>query len=276
MNRIFVVRVGADTAYYPLRSPLFKDGSFEYMPIWEGEIWEHPPIVYKPPMQRYCEIECFNNPSDRLSKFVPKSWAQVPAHNDPEFMMRTYGDVCQRSSRARNLINDPQKRREGVEPGDYLFFLARLEQYDGNRFVGFGDLYFIGYFHVESICGPIERPLQPADETEIGRNAHVLRVKADVSLWSDERYKFWVFRGGTDSVRFRRALKAEWQWLSQIFSDVHGQPWSEKKGQTLLQRVTSYTRTVRCQLDPSVPQQRDAYGCFWEKIQQHLLVSQRG
>jgi len=265
MNRIFVVRVGADTSYYPLKSPVFEDYSFEFVPIWEGKKTDQSPIAYKTPMLRYCDIACFNNPNDTLAKYVPKYLAEKVAHNDPEFRRMTYGDLCETYPRASNL--------KAVKQGDYLFFLARLEPHDGKRFVrstAVNSYYFIGYFHIELVCGPIEKALQAREEVNIGSNAHVLRAKADPSLWVDKSDRFWVFKGGADSRRFCYALKAEYDWLSKIFSDAQGHPWRENSNQTPLQRMMSYTRTVRCQIDLNVPQQKDSYNRFWEKIQQHL------
>lgn len=184
------------------------------------------------------------------------------AHNDPEWETMTYGDLCNTNARASNL--------KKVQTGDYLFFLARLEYHDGSRFTGGGDFYFVGYFHIKSVYPAIDRPLTPAEEIEIGRNAHVLRAKANPSLWADERLKFWVFKGDANSVRFRYALRADWKWLTDIFRDAYGYQWSEKSSQSRLQRIASYTRTIRCQLDPNDPEQKSRYERFWEKVQSHL------
>ena len=281
MNRIFVVRVGADTTYSPLRSPVFDKGRFEYMPIWEGEKeggkWRSPPIDYKHPMLRYCDIPCSNMPDHMLDEFVPKNRSQWPAHNDPEFESMTYGDVCEHSARARNLIDNPKKDWTGVRQGDYLFFLARLERHDGNRFTNKAGFYFVGYFHIEKVYNPIQvqKLLDSSKETKIGMNAHVLRAKAEPNfLWTDKRYKFWVFKGGADSRRFTYALEAEWDWLYSVFRDAHGNHWKKMANQSTLQRIMSYTRTIRCQIDPRDPQQRHRYDLFWDKVQQHLELEE--
>lgn len=276
MNRIFIVRVGADTTYSPIRSsPLFDNGEFEFLPIWEEDS-RRLPIIQRPPMLRYCDIPCFNNPTQTLDRFVLKTWAESTAHNDPEFVTMTYGDLCENSARARNLIDRPKteriEARQGAKKGDYLFFIARLEHHDGDRFMGKGKagLYFIGYFHLKSDGEPIAKPLSTDREIQIGANAHVLTVKAYPYLWSDKSYKFWVFKGGADSMRFRYALKAEWEWMSKIFRDASQGQWCEKGNQTHLQRMTSYTRTIRCQLDPNDDEQRDCYDRFWDRVWKHV------
>lgn len=270
MGRIFVVRVGADSSHYSIRSPIFTDKRFEFVPIPEGEKkWEQLPIPHKYPMLRYCDIRCFNDAARNLGEYVGKD-AQTVAHNDPEFENMTYGDLCKLYPRARNLIDDDRTGRKGARSGDYLFFLARLEEHDGSYFTGKAGLYFVGYFHIEAVLGPIQAPLTNAEEARIGRNAHVLRVKAEPNLWVDEQRKFWVFKGDPDSVCFRFALEASWEWLSTVFLDAYERPWHEQKGQTPMQRIASYTRTIRCHLDPSDPDQTDRYRLFWDKVHNHL------
>ncbi len=274
MNRVFLVRVGADTTYpYPIRSPVFEDNSFEFVPIPEGKKREWP-IPYRDPMLRYCEIRCLNDPKRDLGVYLGK-YSHWVAHNDPEFVTKTYGDVCEEYSRARNLIDNPKKRTSGVEEKDYLFFLARLDKHNRQTFTGSYGLYFIGYFHVENVFGPIERPMQPKEDAKIGGNAHVLRAKADPSLWADKRHKFWIFKGNADSVRFHYALETKWDWLSKILRDTQGRPWKKKANQSDLQRITSYTRTIRCHLDPRNIQQRGLYQHFWGEIERHLNYEDR-
>lgn len=271
MNRVFVIRVGADTTYSPIKSsPLFDNGEFEFLPIWESSRQQRSPITQRPPMLRYCDIPCFNNPTQTLDRFVPKTWAEKPAHNDPEFITMTYGDLCEKSARARNLIDSPKMERTGAKKGDYLFFIARLEPHNGVRFTGEAGLYFIGYFCVERVWGPIQEPLDRSDDCQIGANAHVLRAKGYPNLWSDEHSKFWVFKGGADSIRFRYALEVEWEWMSSVLRDAKGRFWSKRSTQTTLQRMTSYTRTIRCQLDRDYVEQRDRYERFWERVIEHI------
>lgn len=265
MGRIFVVRVGADSSHYSIKSPIFANKRFEFVPIPEEQL----PIPHKHPMLRYCDIRCFNDAAYNLGEYVGKD-AQTVAHNDPEFENMTYGDQCKLYPRARNLIDDDRTRRKGARKGDYLFFLARLEETDGSHFTGKAGLYFIGYFHIEAVVGPVQAPLANTEEAGIGGNAHILRAKAEPDLWGDEKRKFWVFKGAPDSVRFPFALEANWEWLSTIFRDARGRPWREKKGQTPMQRVASYTRTIRCHLDPDNHEQTDYYRRFWGKVQDHL------
>lgn len=269
MGRIFVVRVGTDTQHYPIRSPIFPDRRFEFVPIPEGEKWESLPIAYKKPMLRYRDIRCFNDVSRSLGDYAGHSALSV-AHNDPEFDEMTYGDLCDINSRAANLLDNHRTGRIGARQGDYLFFLARLEEHDGSLFTGQAGLYFVGFFHIAVVLGPIRARITEAQEAIVGRNAHVLRAKAEPGLWNDARRQFWVFKGGRDSERFELALKANWEWLSTIFSDASGCPWHEWQGQTRLQRITSYTRTIRCQLDPTDSEQSDRYAHFWDRIRDHL------
>jgi len=106
-------------------------------------------------------------------------------------------------------------------------------------------------------------------EPDIKDNAHVLRVLAEPTVLDSPKYKFWVFRGGKDSIRFTYALEAEWGWMSTIFTDADGEAWRSLEGLSVQQRIASYTRTIRCHLDPEKPKQASAYDRFWEVVCHH-------
>lgn len=269
MARIFVVRVGADTKHSPVRSPVFRDGRFELVPIVEfDKRLDRFPIVHKKPLQRYCDIACFNYDAGANLGVYAGRKAKDVAHNDPEFEEMTYGDLS--NAKASNLIGSARRAERGTEKGDYLFFLARLEEYDGIRYTGRAGHYFVGYFQVEACFGPKQEPLSDLEEAVIGRNAHVRRAKADPELWSDPERRFWVFKGGPGSVRFMTGLEATWGWMCSVFRDVDGRPWRTMEGKSVEQRIASYTRTIRCHLDPCNADQIDRYDRFWERVHDHL------
>ncbi len=137
MTRIFIVNVGDNTDYekdYGLRSPLFPDGTFEFIPIPErsevtGDI-----------IPTYKDIKCHNS-DDVLTNYLPLETHTFKVHNDPEFNTYTYGD--------RTGIPKSAKLTS-IQQRDYIFFLAKLVSYQDSVFnpkkAGF---YFTGYFYVE-------------------------------------------------------------------------------------------------------------------------------
>ncbi|MDI6839263.1 MAG: hypothetical protein QMD71_00135 [bacterium] len=150
MMKLFIANVGVNTSHVSkgLRSPIFSDKTFEFIPIPEEE--ERKKVLFSP---RYCEIRCFNKPNLAISEYLcPERRSDIahndpefndPEFNDPEFKSFTYGDIF--SPRAANL--------KEIQPDDLLFFLARLWLYkDG--FTNESDLYFIGYFTVEKRFAP--------------------------------------------------------------------------------------------------------------------------
>ena len=106
-GRIFLVNVGAN-ASHRFCSPLFPDGTFEFIPIPEDGPPQGQSIV------SYCDLASFNRPGQSLMKYVPQRLWYRAAHNDPEFETFTFGDNCERSPRAAAL-----KR---IDVGDLLFF----------------------------------------------------------------------------------------------------------------------------------------------------------
>ena len=111
-GRIFLANVGV-TASHRFSSPVFADGTFEFIPIPEDREMPGPYAV------RYRDLRSYNNPGCDLRDYVPGRLWDWPTHSDPEFESFTYGGNCETSPRAASLKH--------LVPGDFLFFLARLQ-----------------------------------------------------------------------------------------------------------------------------------------------------
>jgi hypothetical protein len=113
-GRVFIINVGANTSH-PQQSPLFDDGTFEFVPI-PGEHNEG---------LTYANLRQFNAPDmplfDRFA--APATSPSQKVHNDPEFATFTYGDNLRKKGGLRQL-----------QAGDFLFFLARLVPYAERQF----------------------------------------------------------------------------------------------------------------------------------------------
>jgi len=130
--QICLLRVGIDTGCGGILGPLFRDGTFEYIPIPDE----------KQNGRRYGEITG-KNTKEPLWKFFPKTRQKniinVTVHYDPEFDTFTYGDPTR-----------PKRSLRRLQQEDLLVFYAGLEPYD------FEDdnkrrLYIIGYFVIQDI-----------------------------------------------------------------------------------------------------------------------------
>ena len=249
-GRIFLANVGAN-ASHRFSSPVFPDGTFEFIPIPEDRDLTGRHAV------RYRDLKSYNRPGHDLTEYVPQRLWGWPTHNDPEFDSFTYGDNCETSPRAASL-----KR---VEPGDFLFFLARLERHprqQPRREYGF---YLVGYLEVEEVLRDVQA--RPGGDVlrRFGFNAHVRRGLSDPELWD----RFWVFEGSSRSRRFDKAVPVTRDMASRVFTSADGSPWRWDGGRTELQVIGSYTRSCRCVLDPSLPGHAARSAALWEWVDRH-------
>ena len=161
-NNILFLRVGIDKGCGGLLSPIFSDGSFEYIPIPES------------PNKASARSISFNQLNARsggvLAHFLPARRKQDAAHYDPEFETFTYGDPGKnKRSQLLRLIRN-----------DYLVFYAGLTPHD---FSGHDQLYIIGYFvinQIHEIPTTIEWP--PIRYAALTNNAHMRRNSYDPGL----------------------------------------------------------------------------------------------
>ena len=94
--KVAMVRVGIDTGSGGAHGPLFRDGSFEFIPIPDGLGFDK---------------RTYSNTSGRhdtkLVEFLPRSlqarMANQPMHVDPEFSTFTYGDPTSPKAGLRHL-----------------------------------------------------------------------------------------------------------------------------------------------------------------------------
>ena len=98
--RVVLLRVGIDTGSGGIHAPLFRDGSFEYIPIPDNfggrGVDER---TYGNTMSRNGQPLISHFPEHRRSKMRDK-----PMHFDPEFETFTYGDPI-RGGPKRSLAN---------------------------------------------------------------------------------------------------------------------------------------------------------------------------
>lgn len=130
--RITLLRIGIDTGSGGISGPLFRDGSFEYLPIPDnfgsGGVDER---TYGNSLSRAGQPLVSYFPKRRHAKMRNKS-----IHFDPEFDTLTYGDPVRAG---------PKRGLAKLERNDILVFYAGLEGFDFDSPTA---LYIIGYFEV--------------------------------------------------------------------------------------------------------------------------------
>jgi hypothetical protein len=250
MDNVFLINVGVNASHGQLRSPVFDDGTFEFIPIPErGRPRSCPECETLP---RYCDLESFNNLN--LLKFIPKKYCHCRVHNDPEFVSYTYGDYPTISPRAANL--------KKVEKGDFIFFLARLVKYKNVGFTKKAGFYFIGYFEVEDILREATATPKQSILRKFINNAHVRRALYDSKLWNG----FWVFKGSKKSCRFDYSVPFSKGFFEKIIKNSRGRDiiWDRR---TELQVIGSHTRACRMINEENTLRQ------FWTIINEHFVLN---
>jgi hypothetical protein len=197
-RHVILLRVGIDSGAGGIQSPLFEDGTFEYLPIPDG--WGLDDRTYANQTGRHGRpfVEYF---PERLRTKM----ADQPVHFDPEFETFTYGDP---GTNKRGLLK--------LSEGDLLVFYAGLQRWEPE--VGFvpgtEHLAIIGYFDVAEATLAADRSGAELDE-RFGQNAHV----RNWDVLNDQRDRLVLVRGGAGSRLLERPLP-----ISEIGADRNGTP----------------------------------------------------
>jgi len=177
--KVALVRVGIDSGSGGMQGPLFRDGSFEFIPI---------------PDRSQTDERTYGNTRGRQGRFLAEYFpvprrgavAGLSMHVDPEFVTFTYGDPT-----------PPKAGLRFLEAGDLLVFYCGL--------AGWGHpsppaLYLAGYFEV-LMAG---RGLDFSDR-EIRRHFHANFHVRHADIFDRQRETLVLVKGGRGSCLFERA-----------------------------------------------------------------------
>jgi hypothetical protein len=227
MTKLAFVNVGANASHGSLRSPIFEDDTFEFVPIPDIV----PSLLGHSHGVRYGELRASNGVAFR--EFVPAAYLEQFAHVDPDFENFTYGDYPSHG-RAANMRK--------LSPRDYVMFFSRLVRWDEGHFNGESGFYIIGFFEIEKVFPNISR--RPSKEVirEIGTNAHMIRGKCDPMLYDG----FWIIKGTRRSKRFKKALSLDKKAVKKFgLRDRFGHRWNWEKFRSDEAAIGSYMRSMK-------------------------------
>ena len=176
---VVLLRVGIDTGCGGIHSPLFKDGTFEFVPI---------------PDSRGFDERTYGNTRGRMSRVFAEYFPErrqrhmtsSAMHVDPEFETFTYGDPT-----------PPKRGLSKIKPGDLLVFYAGMEGWGHSQPPA---LYLAGYFRVE-LAGFATDFSRAQLRREFGQNYHVRHPK----VFAAQRETLLLIKGGKGSRLFRKA-----------------------------------------------------------------------
>jgi len=177
-----LLRVGIDTGSGGIHGPLFKNGSFELIPIPDGF------------RKSGVNSQTYGNTKGRYGKKLIEYFPErhhskrcdTSIHSDPEFETFTYGDPTRLKGRLR-----------GLEKGDLLVFYAGLK---GWKFESEPALYIIGYFEVEK-AGIATTFSEEELKKDFGRNFHVRQS----AVFEDQKDRLVLVKGGPESRLLKKA-----------------------------------------------------------------------
>jgi len=191
--QVVLLRVGIDTGTGGIHGPLFKNGSFEYIPIPDG--WGVDSRTYGNTKGRRGRALVDYFPVSRRAKMSKQA-----IHFDPEFATYTYGDPTVPKSSLRKLAG-----------GDLLVFYGGLE---GWGFECEPALYIIGYFEV-SRAGLAPSFANQELRRLFGKNFHVKHR----TILADQRERLVLVKGGSSSTLLQEAVR-----ISSYGKNCDGRP----------------------------------------------------
>jgi len=199
MRNAVLLRVGIDSGCGGIQSPLFADGSFEFVCIPDNK---HVSV------HKYGKVFGKNGRphSDYFPARKQEAVAEQHIHLDPEFGTFTYGDPT-----------TPKRSLQKLERGDYLIFYCGLQNWNeetGWRKDKAPALYLAGYFVVEH-AGMATDFSQTALKRCFGKNFHVRYP----SVFEKQRDDLVLVKGGSGSRLLTKAHK-----ISSVGKDRAGKP----------------------------------------------------
>ena len=186
-RQVVLLRVGIDSGAGGIQSPLFEDGTFEFVCIPDG--WGVGTHTYSTMIGR--------NGKSHLGYFSisrQRQMATQTIHLDPEFETFTYGDPT-----------IPKRSLRNLKPGDLLVFYCGLQKWDSD--CGWDRtcrpaLYLAGFFEV-SLAGMACELDKKTLKTEFGNNFHVRHRP----IFEQQKNDLILVKGGPGSRLFRKAYK---------------------------------------------------------------------
>ncbi len=178
--KIALLRVGVDSGSGGIQGPLFKDGSFVYLPIPDCE---------------NLDSRTYGNTYDKqgkpLAEYFPKNRQPIMAHTsmhvDPEFTTFTYGDPT-----------PPKAGLRYLQYGDMLIFYCGLAGWD---FESKPALYLLGYFEVTKAGYANSFSADELDET-FKLNFHVRHKR----ILERQKDKLILVKGSPESRLLNKAV----------------------------------------------------------------------
>lgn len=212
--KAMLLRVGIDKGTDGQLAPIFEDGSFEYIPISEGDMLSKEDRTYE---------NVIGRSGKPLSMYLPEKIRNRKTHFDPEFETLTYGDP---TSKRKYFLK--------LQKGDLLVFYAGLTPFRNSKHKE--GLYIIGYFTVEKVID-----FNQLSRSEIERCYNVYRNNAYLKRSWDTENLVIVVGDKSESKLLNKAVP-----ISKTKLDKRGRPYQvvSPKMEKLLSISGSIQRSI--------------------------------
>jgi Nucleotide modification associated domain 3 len=201
-----LLRVGVDTACGGAHSPIFQNGTFEFVPIPDSRNLDE--RTYGNTRGRHGRNLC-----EYFSASVRDKRRTEPMHVDPEFDTFTYGDPT-----------PPKRGLSRLKRGDVLVFYAGMQSWPT---LNAPALYLVGFFEVK-LAGFGSSFSSQQLRNEFAANFHVRHR----DLFREQRETLVLVKGSSKSRLYRHAHKigdaqrrengSVWQIISPKMVKVFG------------------------------------------------------
>ena len=191
--KIALLRIGIDSGSGGIQGPLFKDGTFEYIPIPDDSGKDERTYGNTTGKHGKKLVEYF--PESRKAKVANQS-----IHFDPEFFTFTYGDPNSNKAGLRHL-----------QQGDMLIFYCGLEGWD---FKSSPALYLMGYFEILAAGKAIDFTAYEL-KNHFSENYHVRHRE----IYESQKRELILVKGSSKSRLLSRAI-----CISNMGEDRSGKP----------------------------------------------------
>ena len=197
--QVVLLRVGIDTGSGGIHGPLYKDGTFEFVPISDKR------NRFGVNLETYGNIRGAIHGKLLVDYFPDRRRARAKdtcIHYDPEFETFTYGDPT-----------TPKAGLKKLKKGDLLVFYAGLQGWDCPREPA---LYIIGYFEVEKSVVAWEHTWK-ALQSEFRRNFHVRHHP----VFEHQKDRLILVKGGRGSRLLKKAKRISVQAKNKAGKLIH-------------------------------------------------------
>lgn len=254
-----IINVGINSKDGGGFSPIWKDGTFRYIPIPgnNDELYSYRDLLL-------------------ADEHIPKKLIGQKCHYDPEFETFTFGDYYKVWNSKQNYWMDNRRtfKIKQLNEGDFLFFVAFLncEQDPISKYVIKGKApYIIGHFEVENIFTAEEiNFLYNTDTTlakskllNIEKNSHLRHQKiTDVEIDSE----MFLVKGSMNSRLYHFALLITSELGNSALELKDLDPIPETSQAEINSRVNQLTRFSRF-IDPEK---------IWKEMQTRNMIHREG